>query len=293
MHWCCRSSSQMRTDSCILIYLLFFINSGNPWYKLIELCSGQRILNTPGTMCKRWVQFLGKVLVKFSLNCWANKVAVYSLGSLVLCAAPVTHGLGRLRRDSLKRGPQPARDLPRWVNRKRWVGMFLQPPCLLVPQAPNLGCLSCSVWAFLSVPRLRPLLCCSPAGTKGRVRDTPLVCADCRSLNCSWGWQGPGDKSLCVCQPLWCALQKVCWDCWCSPLRAGETPQAEHLRWEEGPELPCRDASGLQLTQEQNIGHVRDLLAEVYLLGVVLKTVTLSSSTQTSPSPLWTLDPFV
>lgn len=105
-------------------------------------------------MCKWWVQFLGKALVKFSLNCWANKVAVYSLGSLVLCAAPVTQGLGWLRRDSLERGPQPARALLRWVNRKRWVGMFLQPPCLLVPQAPNLGCLSCSVWAFLSDPRL-------------------------------------------------------------------------------------------------------------------------------------------
>lgn len=76
----------MRSDSCILIYLLFFINSGNEWYKLIELYSDQGILNTPSLVCK-W--FLGKGLVKFSLNCWVNKAVVDKLGSLVLCEAPV------------------------------------------------------------------------------------------------------------------------------------------------------------------------------------------------------------
>lgn len=224
---------------------------------------------------------------------WANKVAVYSPGSLVLCAAPVTHGLGWLRRDSLERGPQPARALPRWVNRERWVGMFLQPPCLLVPQAPNLGCLSCSVWAFLSVPRLTGHYSAAARLAPKEESETPLGCAYCRSRNCGRGRQRPGDESLRVCQSPRCAPEKACWDCWCSPLRAGETAQAGHLRWEDGPELPCRDASSLQLMQEQNRGHVRDLLAKVCFLGVVLKTVTLSSSTQTSPSPLWTLDPFV
>lgn len=62
----------------------FKINSGNQWYKLIEVCSGQGMSNTPGTVCKRWIHFLGKGLVKFSLNCWAHQVAVHNLGSLVL-----------------------------------------------------------------------------------------------------------------------------------------------------------------------------------------------------------------
>jgi len=48
--------------------------------------------------------------------------------------------------------PQPAKDLPRQANRKCWSGMFLQSPCLLVPKAPNPGCLPCSLWVLLPVP---------------------------------------------------------------------------------------------------------------------------------------------
>lgn len=51
------------------------------------------------------------------------------------------------------------------------------------------------------------------------------------------------------------------------------------LLWKDGPELPCQDAGSLQLMQEQNMGYVRNFLAKECLLKVVLRTVTLNSST--------------
>lgn len=61
---------------------------------------------------------------------------------------------------------------------------------------------------------------------------------------------------------------------------ARETSQAEHLRREEGSELPCQDASSLQLVQEQTIGYVRNLQGKVCLLNAILGIVTLNSSSQ-------------
>lgn len=51
------------------------------------------------------------------------------------------------------------------------------------------------------------------------------------------------------------------------------------LLWKDGPELPCQDAGSLQLMQEKNMGYVRNFLAKECLLKVVLRTVTLNSST--------------
>lgn len=168
------------------------------------------MLNTPCIVCK-W--FLGKGLVKF--NCWVNKAAVNKLGSSVLCEAPVIHEWGWMRRDSLE-GCLPETclgDPIRNPGEKYFCTLFA---CWCLKMLISGAYLALSGFSFQS-----QVLEDEPGWCWGRDRGALLGFGLCCDLNLSWGWQRPGDKSLCAWgdqtplsqHPFWVTQRSLVWIC--------------------------------------------------------------------------------
>lgn len=135
----------------------------------------------------------------------------------------------------------------------------VSPPSLLA------GALRCQFKVLI-------LLCLgSPSSPRSWRMDLAVLRED---LNLSWGWQRPGDKSLCawgdqtpLSQHLFGWHRDLCCELLATVVlhsvegvwnflvfTSMDTAQEEPPRWEEGSES-CQDSSSLQLKQGQNTGH--------------------------------------